>query len=489
MLTDFLQVSGEEDYLTLNSPFGDLPVVSSRKTSGQSILTRDSMRRRLMVFYQEQPLLHVKLASLFSNLNPKNIRGLRQIFDSNQIYVDYLNQGSFNTTKFEDIYDDKADLTKFENKLVLIGDNLGLKTTDHTTSPFSTGPNMTILELHANMFDTLIRNSAPIRLPNWADVVLTFLIAAGTIIISFTIRPAKGIFLLLCVAAGFTAFAWWTFNFYGLWVEISHPALAIVACYYFIMPYRLIVENRRSWEYYQKHKLLQQVEEMKTNFISMISHDLKTPIARIQGMASIISKDKTIISSPQQEALDTIRASSAELLSTINSILSYARIENQKIELNYLAKDINELLHEVIHRHEFLARVKHVKVVVEFEPLFSIFVDPELIKQAFSNLLENAIKYSSESSSIRITTREDRGVVTVQFIDTGQGIPPEDLPNVFSKFFRGKLAKTSPIKGSGLGLYLAKYLIELHHGQIFIESVYGKGSTFTVQLPTQMKTR
>ena len=264
---------------------------------------------------------------------------------------------------------------------------------------------------------------------------------------------------------------------------MAHPWLAIFLCYYFFIPYRLIIENRRSWEIYQKHRLLKQVEELKTNFISMMSHDLKTPIARILGMADVILRDPTPLSSHQHEAVDTIKHSSDDLLKFINSILNYGRIESQELQLNKQSKDINTLLTEVISKHEFLGKLKKIQILKEFETLFPISVDPDLIRQVLSNLIENAIKYSHEDTKILISTEEKDGWVVIQIADQGPGIPRDELPNLFMKFYRSQNAKSSTIKGSGLGLYLAKYFVELHGGKIFVESTYGQGSTFTVQLP------
>jgi signal transduction histidine kinase len=107
------------------------------------------------------------------------------------------------------------------------------------------------------------------------------------------------------------------------------------------------------------------------------------------------------------------------------------------------------------------------------------------MRQVFSNLVENAIKYSPEDTKILVSSEETTSKVIVQVADQGSGIPADELPNIFMKFFRSKNAKSSPIKGSGLGLYLAKYFTELHKGRIFVESSHGNGSTFTVELPVK----
>jgi signal transduction histidine kinase len=214
-----------------------------------------------------------------------------------------------------------------------------------------------------------------------------------------------------------------------------------------------------------------------------MSHDLKTPIARIQGMTEVMTSDDHKLSVSQHEALDNIKTSSDDLLKFINSILQYGRIESQGLELNLQSKDINKLLSEVIKKHEFLAKVKKINLNSNLEPLFPISVDPDLIKQVFSNLLENAIKYSREESTIYITTREADNNLYIDFKDEGFGIAAVDLPNIFMKFFRSHNVKISTIKGSGLGLYLASYFTELHQGSITVTSEIGIGSCFTVKLP------
>jgi signal transduction histidine kinase len=165
--------------------------------------------------------------------------------------------------------------------------------------------------------------------------------------------------------------------------------------------------------------------------------------------------------------------------------LNYTKIESQGIELHLESRDINQLLRETIKKFEFMAKSKNISFVLELELLFSIPMDPDLIRQAIGNLIENAIKYSPEGSKILISTEEKTNGIVIQIADQGIGIPSDEIPNVFMKFFRSKNAKTSTVKGSGLGLYLAKYFVELHGGDISVESSVGAGSTFTVQLPVK----
>lgn len=342
---------------------------------------------------------------------------------------------------------------------------------------------MTAAELQANQIQTLIDNNAPKKVHKYIDLLITILISILTVYVTLSLTPAKGLLILACTLLLTALLGTFAFVVFGLWFDLAHPFLAIFLCYYFFIPYRLIRENRKSWEYYQKHKLLSEVEQLKTNFISMMSHDLKTPIARITGMTEVIYKDPVQLSPHQREALDTIRHSSDDLLKFINAILQYGSIESQGVQLHKQSKDINQLVADVIKKHQFLANVKKIKIIQELEPMFPTSVDPELMKQVFSNLLENAIKYSPDESTVWVRSREEDDKLIVEIQDQGMGIPQEDLPNIFMKFFRTHNAKTTTIKGSGLGLYLAQYFVELHKGKISVDSTQSKGSKFTVELP------
>lgn len=485
-VTDQLEAKGESEKTKLAAPLDRIEFFPAPKTTDSLKFGKDGVTRRLLTSFQDKTLLHPTLAALFNPAiqDSKNIRGTFELYDSLQTFINFLPEGTFPRTAFEQVLSGSLDLQRFKNKIVIIGTDTELDNKDYIFSPMNKDKaSMTLAEMHANMFETLITNSAPIKTPDWLTWLLTSLISILTVHVVLTMKPLRGILILAGTALAFTLTSYFAFWPFGFWLDMAHPFLAIFLCYYFFIPYRLIVENRRSWEYFQKHKLLSEVEQLKTNFIGLMSHDLKTPLARIQGMTEIIAKDSTPLSSGQREALDMIRQSAQDLTKFISTILNYAKIESQGIELHLQSKDINQLLLEVVRKNDFLATLKHIQLVTELEPLFSISVDPELIKQVFSNLIENAIKYSPEGSKVLISSEEINSKVVVQIADQGPGIPADELKHVFMKFFRSHEAKSSPIKGSGLGLYLAKYFVELHQGQIFVESTPSQGSTFTVELP------
>lgn len=476
--------------VSLSPPFEMVKAVPAPKTSDRNVLAQDGVTRRMLLTYQENPLLHLQIAQDILNhddetpLNSKDFSGHYAVADSEQVLINFRPKNFFPSFAFDDLYRHAIPDNTFRDKVVFIGEDLGISFDDYVMTPFSRDTlAMTRLELQANMLETVLQNNAPNQASEWAGRFLTILICILMVHLVLSIRPLNGLMILILSVLAFSLIGFVAFAAFRYAIPMSHPYLSVFICYYFLIPYRLIIENRKSWELSQKNLLLSEVELLKTNFIGMMSHDLKTPLARIQGMAEVIATNPTGLGPAQTEAMETIKKSVHDLVQFISAILNYAKIESRGVQLHLQTKDINELLKEVIAKNEFLAKSKKIQLVAELEPLFSIPLDPELMKQVFSNLVENAIKYSPESSKILVSSEDQDGKVVIQIADQGQGIPQDEVANVFQKFFRSSAAKSSPVKGSGLGLYLAKYFVELHGGQISCESEIGVGSTFTVELP------
>jgi signal transduction histidine kinase len=274
------------------------------------------------------------------------------------------------------------------------------------------------------------------------------------------------------------------FSFAGLWVNLVHPLFAIFCTYYLVVPYRAILEYKKRWKVQEQHDLLIQVEEMKGNFLSLKSHDLKTPVARIQGLAELVLKQGGL-SEKQSGEVRQIISSTEHLNKFISKILDLTRIESSNIKLNAQSKDINKIIEKCIEKVAFNAEKKGIKLKTRLEPLFPIQVDAALLIQVFTNLIDNAIQYSPEGSVVEIFSREVNNQVEVGIQDFGRGLDPKEQTMLFTKFYRGENPAGEQVKGSGLGLYLSKYFIELHHGAIRVESEKGIGSKFTISLPLE----
>lgn len=465
-----------------SSPFDRLKVIMGPRTSDTLTFAKDNVTRRAILSYLDNLSIHSLIAEdINPQFNPRNLKGAYKFYRTKQFLINFLPTGSYQPVSLTQVKTISKDT--FKEKIIFIGKET-LEGDQYISTPYSRAPTaMSNLELHANIMDTLLLNKAPTLSHDALDI---FIIISLSLIVVFTImrlKPIRGLQVMIATLVCFIGISYLLYVMLGLVIAILKPLLAIFICYYLFIPYRLIIENRRNWEYQQKNKLLTQVEELKSNFLRMMSHDLKTPLARIQGMTEIILLGNNL-SSSQEDAVKRIHQSTNELIEFIKSILNLNRIESKDIKLQTSSHDINDILQSVITSCEHLANQKNIKIEFKTEPLFSIKVDQDLIKQVFTNLIENAIKYSTENSTVKISSSEDEaGYVVITISDKGIGIDEKDLNHVFDKFFRSAQAENLAIKGSGIGLYLSKYFINLHKGHLYVESEPNKGSTFTAKLP------
>tara|TARA_Y100000296_G_scaffold86546_1_gene126668 strand:+ start:19 stop:672 length:654 start_codon:yes stop_codon:yes gene_type:complete len=217
-----------------------------------------------------------------------------------------------------------------------------------------------------------------------------------------------------------------------------------------------------------------------------MSHDLKTPVAKVAGVADNLIMRYGRSSEPGVvEGLRTIIDSTKELNNFITSILDLTKVESRKLTLNRVSKDVNKLIEDIVGELDYEAKQKTITIETELGPLYPIEMDVTLIKRVLSNLIENAIKYSGENTTVEIKSSDDEQWVYIDISDNGVGIPPDDLENIFEKFYRVKNDASHKIKGSGLGLYLVKYFVELHGGSIEASSVVGEGTTFHIKLKNE----
>lgn len=474
---------GQKRLDPLPPPFGMVRTEPAPITRDHSLFIPRGVSRRVIIKFQNIWTLQARLAQVFNHFtNASQYRGVFHFsFDSEQTYVRFKTR--FPRISFIDVMNGHFDPALLQGKLLLIGRESKSQRGTYLTVPTSRGQSDTSpLEVQASYIDSLITNSSPRLTPVWLTAILTFLLSILTMLVVMRLRPVRGLsvmfasmlFVVVLSFVGDLAMNWF--------FPVAPPLFGIIICYYFVLPYRLILENRRSWGYYQKNRMLTQVEELKSNFIRLMSHDLKTPIARIQAMAEIVLRERQRLSEQQVEALENITYSSEELSRFIGSILNLSRIQSKKVKLQLKTRDITQLLVRVIRNCQDLAGRKNIQIVTEFEPLFPLKMDEDLMKQVFTNLVENAIKYSPESTQVKVAAKEIGGRVVVQIADQGIGIPQGELPHVFEQFYRAQNAEYEN-NGTGLGLYLAKYFVNLHNGTIDVTSQAAVGSTFSVRLP------
>jgi signal transduction histidine kinase len=232
------------------------------------------------------------------------------------------------------------------------------------------------------------------------------------------------------------------------------------------------------------YKELKKLDESKTEFLSLASHQLRTPLSTIKGYLSMILEgDYGPISEEVKEAVKTVYQSNERLIGLVNDLLNVTRIEAGKLEYNPTLSDLEKLIKEVTEEMKLPAKKKNLKIEVFVEKLPKFNFDPEKIRQVLINLLDNAIKYTEEGK-ITVIAKTQNSNVRVEVKDTGIGISRERLNSLFQWFSRGRGVYRLESGGFGLGLYIAKKIIEKAKGKIWAESEgEGKGSTFIFTLP------
>jgi signal transduction histidine kinase len=228
----------------------------------------------------------------------------------------------------------------------------------------------------------------------------------------------------------------------------------------------------------------QRLTSLQRNFVSMASHEFRTPLNIIDGHAQRLIRMKDRISSEEiNERARKLRSAVLRLTHLIDNLLNSSRLIDGGAEHYFHPTpiDLAHVLHEVTQLHQEMSPGSNILEKLEPAPLLTAG-DPKLLFQVFSNLLSNAVKYSPEGGPIEVDARlEDEIVVAVT--DRGIGIPKQDLDRLFERYHRG--SNVSGIVGTGLGLYLVKMVVDLHGGSVVVESSEGEGSRFTVRLPVK----
>ncbi len=227
---------------------------------------------------------------------------------------------------------------------------------------------------------------------------------------------------------------------------------------------------------------LKALERERSNFISMIAHDMKSPVISIHGFAHRLLKGGCAKDEQGERYLEIIEGEAAKLERLINEFLEFSRYQPGVLTLHPSATSLDKELHEL---HEtYLQRAEERGLTLELrsdEPLSIISADTDRLRRVFTNLLDNAMKFSEDGGRITISTEETASEILVMISDEGIGIDPSDLPHVFEPFYRGHAGGKR--EGFGLGLAGAKAIVESHGGSIQVQSRPGEGSTFKVALP------
>jgi PAS domain S-box-containing protein len=243
-------------------------------------------------------------------------------------------------------------------------------------------------------------------------------------------------------------------------------------------------------------------EKQRAEFISTASHEMRTPVAAIEGYLALALNEKVAKIDPKaRDYLEKAHTSTQHLGKLFQDLLTAAKSEDGRITSHPVAVEVGQFLQEIVEDIRFTAEKKNM--VVEYmigggnsggisataqkgpkliKPLYFVHADPDRLREVVINLFDNAVKYS-EQGKITIGLTGDDKVVQFRITDQGQGIPPEDVTHLFQKFYRVDNTSTRTIGGTGLGLFICRKIVELYNGRIWVESQVGRGSTFFINLP------
>ena len=225
----------------------------------------------------------------------------------------------------------------------------------------------------------------------------------------------------------------------------------------------------------------QEVENLRKELLANISHDLRTPLASIQGyLETILMKDDTLEPERRTQFLNTSLAGTVRLRTLVDELFELSKLEAKETQLHAEPINLIDLIHDVVAVHRGTAQTQQVQVHTHIsEDLGLVNGDTKLVDRVLNNIIGNAIKYCNPGDRVDIAATSIEGGVEVVIEDTGAGIPAEDLPHIFDRFRRGKTEKS----GSGLGLAIVRRILDLHGAEYALKSMEGQGTTFSFILP------
>jgi PAS domain S-box-containing protein len=227
---------------------------------------------------------------------------------------------------------------------------------------------------------------------------------------------------------------------------------------------------------------LRQLDRLKDEFVALVSHELRTPLTSIRGYLELITED-TNLTEDQTRFIETIDRNAQRLQRVVGDLLFVAQVEAGKLSLEVADVNPNTLVEEAVQAAGPSAAAKSIELTAHLGELPEIRGDRARLAQVLDNFISNAIKFTPSFGRVTVTTRVLPGEVEVVVSDSGMGIPADELPLLFQRFFRAERATAGAIPGTGLGLAIAKAIVTGHGGRIRVESEDGAGTTFRVILP------
>jgi signal transduction histidine kinase len=230
---------------------------------------------------------------------------------------------------------------------------------------------------------------------------------------------------------------------------------------------------------------IRHADALRRELVSNVSHDLRTPLASLQGyLETLLMKGESLTAPEQRQYLETALKHSERLGKLVAELFELAKLESRERQLDAEPFHLGELVQDIVQKFQLAAKTKEIRVQTKFsEDLPYVFADIGLIERAIQNLVDNAIRYTKEGGTITLSLIPEESKVTVQVADDGYGISQEDIPYIFDRFYQVREQDQERAEGAGLGLAITRRILELHGSQINVLSELSVGTTFTFQLP------
>ncbi|PEQ06924.1 two-component sensor histidine kinase [Bacillus toyonensis] len=226
--------------------------------------------------------------------------------------------------------------------------------------------------------------------------------------------------------------------------------------------------------------------EKQQQFVSDASHELRTPLAVIQSKTDVLFQSPSATIEEKAMDISTISKECRRLSKLVSNLLLLARSDSNQIEMDKKTFEMGKLLEEIVDPYKEIASYQEKEMILKVERNMSFMGDRERIHQMMVILLDNAMKYTNEGGHIRIDCTQTSSSICIQVKDDGIGVKVEDIPKLFDRFYQGDKARSTS-EGAGLGLSIAKWIVEKHYGKILVESRWGEGTCFEVVLPKNQK--
>ncbi len=228
---------------------------------------------------------------------------------------------------------------------------------------------------------------------------------------------------------------------------------------------------------------IRKLENARKDFVANVSHELKTPLTSIRGFTETLLRDSPENPETTRRFLEKIEKNASQLQNLVEDLLRLSEIESGRIEFHPVKLSLQDIFQEIQREFSEPVEKKNLKLEIKLPQDLSVSAEPAAVKQIMINLIDNAIKYTPPGGQLILSASPQEEFAKITVSDTGMGIPKQDLPHIFERFYRVDKARSRDMGGTGLGLSIVKHLVQTHGGDVGVQSTEGKGSQFYFTLP------